>query len=125
MTARPMTIRRYGPAFETGTAETIAPAPPAAPTRADARGPMIEMTAHPDDGGHYWGWYPATPEGLICAGGAFARLRGYGYRHPPVCRIAGTVIPQGEIETAVVVPFSRTEALRRAAALLRIYGVAV
>lgn len=68
------------------------------------------------------GWYPATPEGLVKAGTAFACLRRYGYRHPPVCTIAGRVIPQERIEIAVVVPFSRGEALRRAATVLRDFG---
>jgi len=79
MSARPVMVSRSGPAFR--------PSPP-------TRGPVIEMTAHPDDGGHRWGWYPATPEGA-------------------------------EIETAVIVPFARREALRRAAALLRSYGITV
>ena len=83
------------------------------------------MTARPDDGGHRWGWYPATPEGLLCVGSTFAQLRRYGYRHPLVCSINGTPIPQGEIETAVIVPFVRRDALHRAAALLRRYGVTV
>jgi len=110
MSARPVMVSRSGPAFR--------PSPP-------TRGPVIEMTAHPDDGGHRWGWYPATPEGLLCVGSTFVQLKRYGYRHPLVCSIEGKPILQAEIETAVIVPFARREALRRAAALLRSYGITV
>jgi len=121
MSARPVMINRSGPAFASGASNTTNP-DRVAMKRAKAEGPVIEMTAHARDGGHYWGWYPATPEGLICAGSAFAQLKGYGYRHPPVCAIGGQVIPQEQIEVAVVVPFCRNEARRRAAALLRTFA---
>ncbi len=131
MTARPMTIYRSGPAFEAQTggameavgADTAHPNPVAVEL-ADVEGPVIEMTAHLEDGGHPIGWYPATPEGLICAGGEFARLRGYGFRHPPVCTISGQIIPQDQIEIAVVVPLCGSEACRRALALLRVFDAA-
>lgn len=131
MTVRPMTLYRSGPAFDTkpdekvavAAATCIASSDRAAMARAKANGPVIEMTAHAQDGGHYWGWYPATPDGLIKAGGAFACLRRYGYCRPPICAIDGQVIPQEQIETAVVVPFCRNEARRHAAALLRAFGV--
>ena len=110
MTARPVMVSRSGPAFRSS------------PT---ARGPVIEMTAHPDDGGHRWGWYPATPEGLLCVGSTFAQLKRYGYRDPLICSINGIPIPQAEIETAVIVPFARREALRRATALLHRYGISI
>jgi len=58
-------------------------------------------------------------------GSTFVQLKRYGYRHPLVCSIEGKPILQAEIETAVIVPFARREALRRAAALLRSYGITV
>ena len=120
MSARPMTIHRSGPAFDAKARDDTTD--PDRVAKEQAEGPVIEITAHPEDGGHLVGWYPATPDGLICAGGEFARLRGYGFRHPPICTISGEIIPQDRIETAVVVPFCRSEARRRAAALLRSFG---
>jgi len=130
MSAHPMTIYRSGPAFDTkpdaraevAATTCIANSDRAEMRRAKTKGPVIEMTAHPEDGGHYWGWYPATPDGLIKAGSAYACLRRYGYRRPPVCAIAGQIIPQEQIETAVVIPFCQNEARRRAADLLSAFG---
>ena len=131
MSARPMTIYRSGPAFDTkpndraevAAATCIANSDHVAMRRVKEKGPVIEMTAHPDDGGGYWGWYPATPDGLIKASSAYACLRRYGYRRPPVCAIAGQVIPQEQIEAAVVIPFCQNEARRGATTLLRTFGV--
>ena len=120
MSVRPMTIRRSGPAFEAKTSGDGTD--PDRGANEQAESPVIEITAHPEDGGHLVGWYPATPDGLILAGGEFARLREYGFRHPPICTILGRIIPQDRIEIAVVVPFCRSEARRRAAALLRSFG---
>ena len=129
MSARPMMIYRSGPAFEGKTGEDVETTSTAAANpntvavqQANAKGPVIEMTAHPEDGGHFIGWCPATPDGLICAGGEFARLRGYGYRKPPICAIAGQIIPQERIEVSVVVPLCHSEARRRAAVLLCTFG---
>ena len=108
MSARPMTIHRSGPAFQAKTGDGATG--PDRGAKEQAEGLVIEITAHPEDGGHLVGWYPATPDGLILAGGEVARLRGYGFRHPPICTISGRIIPQDRIETAVVVPFCRTEA---------------
>ena len=120
MSARPMTIHRSGPAFDAKAGGDATDLDRGA--KEQAKGVVIEITAHPEDGGHLVGWYSATPDGLILVGGEFARLRGYGFRHPPICTISGEIIPQDRIEVAVVVPLCRSEARRRAAALLRSFG---
>ena len=127
MTALPLMIQRSGPALAARSAAPQDDKPinleRLSMERAKAKGPVIEMTAHLEDGGHFVGWYPAVPGGLICAGEDFTRLARYGYRHAPTCKIGERVIPEDAIRRAVFLPMTRAEAMRAAARLLAEYGV--